>query len=78
MLSSKPLYYWDSSVVIAWVMDEQRPNGEMNGVIEIAEKIHSNQAILITSDYLNVELLPASLTPEAHEKLDKFFQIVHL
>lgn len=55
-------------------MNEARPNGEMNGVIEVAEKIQSNQAILITSDYLDVELLPASLTPAAQETLERFFR----
>ena len=74
MPSNRPIYYWDTSIFVAWLQNENRPNSEMSGVAETAEKIHANQAILITSDQLRVELLPATFTPAAREKFDRFFQ----
>ena len=34
----KPHYYWDSNIFIAWLQDEKRKPGEMEGVFELATK----------------------------------------
>lgn len=46
----------------------------MDGVIEIAEKINRNEAILITSHMLDVELLPCNLPSNAISLIDRFFK----
>ena len=56
MARNKPIFYWDTNIFIAWVKNEDRPTGEMDGVLEIAEKIHRNEAILITSSLLMTAL----------------------
>ena len=32
MRGSDPLYYWDTCLFLAWIKDEERPTGEMDGV----------------------------------------------
>lgn len=46
----------------------------MDGVIEIAEKINRNEAILITSHVLDVELLPCNLPANAISLIERFFK----
>ena len=43
----KQVVYWDSSIYIAYFMDEKRPNGEMDGVYECVDRIRNGQAIVI-------------------------------
>jgi predicted nucleic acid-binding protein len=74
MVNNKIVYYWDTSIFIAWLRNEDRPNREMDGVYSIAEKIQKNQAILITSQMLTVELLPSTLTSEAVTLIERFFK----
>ncbi len=74
MRDNKPVYYWDTCIFIAWIKNEQLPNAEMNGVFEIADKIQSNRAILITSQLLTVELLPCKMPPHAMDLIERFFK----
>jgi len=74
MPKNKPIYCWDTSIFTAWIKNEQRPSGEMEGVAEIAEKVQGNKAILIASQMLNVELLECKLPTGAMEKIQRFFK----
>ncbi len=74
MPNDKSVYYWDSSVLLAWIKDEKRPPGEIGGVCEIAEKIHGNEAILITSVVTQTEWLQCTLPQTAQDALDRFFK----
>ncbi len=71
---NKPIYCWDTSIFIAWLKNEQRPNGEMDGVFEAAEMIQSNKAILIASAILTTELVPCRLPPSSLEIIDRLFK----
>jgi hypothetical protein len=33
-----PLYYWDTCLFLAWLKDEERKSGEMDGVRDIIQK----------------------------------------
>lgn len=46
---TKPKYYLDSSVLIAWLTDEKRPEGEMEGVYDCFERIENGKAIGVIS-----------------------------
>jgi hypothetical protein len=32
------IYYWDTCLFLAWIKDEERKSGEMDGVREIIER----------------------------------------
>lgn len=74
MPARKPLYYWDSCIFIAWLKDEKRPPREMEGVTEAAEKIHTNQATLMTSVFTRTEVLECTLSEEAKAKFADLFK----
>ena len=38
MPGNTPIYYWDSCLFLAWLKDEERKLGEMDGVREIIER----------------------------------------
>ena len=68
-----PVYYWDTCIWISWLLNESRSNNEMDGVIEVIEKIEKKQVIVITSDLIAVELLPCKFPQEAMNQFDKIF-----
>lgn len=35
MAGDSPLYYWDTCLFLAWIKDEERPTGEMDGVAKL-------------------------------------------
>lgn len=74
MPSDKPIFCWDAVVIIAWLKDEKRANGDMAGVYEVAERVNRNEAILLTSQYVLTEILPGKCPPGAMEKLEQFFK----
>ena len=49
MAGNSPLYYWDSCLFIAWLKDEQRKTGEMDGVRDVIERAKRREAKLMTS-----------------------------
>jgi predicted nucleic acid-binding protein len=74
MRSGKPILYWDTSVLLAWIKNESRPNREMDGVNDIAEAIHKNHYILLTSVMTDTEVLESTLTDEAKAKFQGLFK----
>ena len=54
MPTGKPIIYWDSCVFLAWIKDENRPNDEMDGVYDVAQKIQNDQCVLLTSSITSV------------------------
>ncbi|MBN9532856.1 MAG: PIN domain-containing protein [Alphaproteobacteria bacterium] len=59
--SSTPLYYWDTCLFLAWIGDEQRPSGEMDGVREVIEHCKKRNAIILTSVVTTTEVLASKL-----------------
>ncbi len=49
MAGTEPIYYWDSCLFLAWIKDEERPSGEMDGVREVIERVKRRDAKIITS-----------------------------
>jgi len=74
MPSGKPIIYWDTCVLLAWIKDEARPNNEMDGVNDYAEKIHRNHITLITSVLTDAEILESTLDDSAKQRLEDFFK----
>jgi predicted nucleic acid-binding protein len=67
MAGASPLYYWDTCLFLAWLNDEQRKTGEMDGVREIVARHKRREVRLCTSVITSVEVLeskiPAGLAP---------------
>jgi len=61
MPGNDTLYYWDSCLFLAWLKDEQRPTGEMDGVREIIERHRRRDCRIITSVLTSVEVLSARI-----------------
>ena len=74
MASGKPLIYWDTSVLLAWIKNESRPNREMDGVDDVADDIQKNHFILLTSVITDTEVLQSTLSDEAKTKLRDYFK----
>ena len=56
-----PLYYWDACLFLAWLKDEERKIGEMDGVRDIIQRIRRRDAKVITSVLTTVEVLAAKV-----------------
>ena len=61
MPGSRPLYYWDACLFLAWIKDEERPIGEMDGVREIIDLSKKRDAVIMTSVLTSVEVLAAKI-----------------
>jgi predicted nucleic acid-binding protein len=56
-----PLHYWDTCLFLAWINDEQRKSGEMDGVREVIERHKRREVRLMTSVLTFVEALESKL-----------------
>lgn len=72
--AGKPIIYWDTCVFLALIKDENRPNNEMDGVYDIANKIYKDHIILLTSDITEGEILDSMMSDEAKQKLKDVFK----
>ena len=61
MAGAEPTYYWDSCVFLAWIQDEVRPSGEMDGVREVIERSKRRECRIVTSVLTSVEVLDSRL-----------------
>lgn len=61
MAGNSPIYYWDSCVFLAWLRNEQRRDGEMEGVKSYVRKLQSRQVRLITSAIAYTEVVATKL-----------------
>ncbi|MEP9348301.1 PIN domain-containing protein [Xanthobacter sp. KR7-225] len=68
MAGAEPIYYWDTCLFLAWIKDEQRKTGEMDGVREVIERFKRREVKLITSTLTTVEVLQSRL-PVGMERL---------
>ncbi|MDV2503610.1 MAG: PIN domain-containing protein [bacterium] len=74
MSGDKPLIYWDTSIFLAWLQDEQRKPGEMDGVREYVGEVNSGNIILVTSHITKTEILESMMAPEAQESLSRLLK----
>jgi predicted nucleic acid-binding protein len=57
MAGADPVYYWDTCLFLAWIKDEERRTGEMDGVREIIERSRHRECKIVTSVLTQVEVL---------------------
>ena len=68
MRLGKPVFYWDSCLFIAWLADEKRKTGEMEGLAEVVLMVDAREAYILTSVITRGEVLDSSLSKDAQEK----------
>lgn len=73
-MAGKSIFYWDTCIFLAWFKDENRPNGEIEGVNAIAEMVHRNHAILVTSTIIEPEILKSTLNEQALQRFENLFK----
>lgn len=66
----KQIVYWDTCIFLAWLNNEIRPAGEMEGIQKVADLILKNDAILVTSTLTRAEILESKVSKGAIDKYD--------
>lgn len=61
MIGASPLYYWDTCLFLAWLNDEKRKPGEMDGVREVISRHKRREVRLVTSVLTRIEVLQARI-----------------
>ena len=61
MAGNSPLYYWDTCLFLAWLKDEQRKTGEMDGVREVIERAKRREVRLMTAVLTLTEALSSTI-----------------
>jgi predicted nucleic acid-binding protein len=61
MAGNEPVYYWDTCLFLAWIKDEERKSGEMDGVREVIDRSKRRDAKIVTSVLTSVEVLQCKL-----------------
>ena len=61
MAGAETKYYWDTCIFLAWIKDEQRPSGEIDGVREVVARAKRREVIIMTSVLTLTEALQSKL-----------------
>lgn len=61
MAGDSPIYYWDTCLFLAWLNDEDRKSGEMDGVREVIARHRRREVKIITSTLTQVEVLQSKI-----------------
>lgn len=64
------IVYWDTCIFLAWMNDERRPAGDMEGVSKVAELVERGEVVLITSTLTRAEILLSKTSAESMKKYD--------
>ena len=73
MPKRRDLIYLDTSVLLAWIKNENRPNNELDGVAYCMERIESGEIKALTSVNTLVEICEGEIPPEKKAILDRTF-----
>jgi predicted nucleic acid-binding protein len=79
MAGNSFLYYWDTCLFLAWLNDEDRKSGEMDGVREVIDRHKRRDVRIATSVITQVEALqskiPAGVGPLFAEFLKRLIRV---
>lgn len=64
---------WDSSVFIAWIMDEDRMPQERAGLAAAVDDIENRRAVMLASALVHAEVFAGNLTPDQRDRFDALF-----
>jgi predicted nucleic acid-binding protein len=61
MAGASLVYYWDACLFLAWLNDEDRKSGEMDGIREIVARHKRREVKLVTSTLTQIEVLQSKI-----------------
>src|SRR6266568_1892300 len=73
-MPGKRKYYWDSCSFIAWLTNEKRAPGDIEGLEDVVKQVEHGKADLFTSEITKSEVLEGRMTPEQRDRFNKLFQ----
>ncbi len=68
------IVYWDTCIFFAWMKNEKRQPGHMEGLRRIADLVERAQLVLITSTITRAEIYQSKTSPEAMKKYDNLLR----
>lgn len=75
---TKPLYYWDTCIFLAWIQEEGPPRrkpGDMEGIDEVIKRMNSGEIRVFTSVLTHSEILDCKfLNQRAKDRYLQIFQ----
>jgi predicted nucleic acid-binding protein len=74
MSGERPAVYWDACPFIAWIMDEKRAPGEMDGVQACLDDVKAGRLLIVTSTITKVELL--SCKAQSDQQSQRFDELL--
>lgn len=74
MKKSLPKFYWDANLFLAWITNEKRKKGEMEGLAEVTAMVTGREALIITSVMTRVEVLESTLSTNQANMFDNLFK----
>ncbi|GAG85132.1 unnamed protein product, partial [marine sediment metagenome] len=70
----KRRYYWDTSIFIAWIKDEERSNPQdMRGLADVVYEIQEGNVQLVTSVITTTEVFTGDLDKRQKKRFDSLF-----
>ena len=69
-----PVIYWDTCVFLAWIKNEKRTSGEMEGLEDALKLVMQEKATLVTSVLTMAEILKSKTPAAGMAKLEKLFR----
>jgi hypothetical protein len=70
----RPVIYWDTCILLAWIKDETRQDDQMQGLIQVAQGVTRNKIDLITSVISRVEIFESTLTEGQKQRYVDLFK----
>lgn len=74
MAGARPVVYWDTCIILAWVQNENRPAGDLEGIRYYVNQIDNNEIVMISSAIHRTEILDSKITDDAKDKLEQLFK----
>lgn len=74
MQSKPPVIYWDTCVFLAWIKNEKRPHGEMDGLASVLNEVEKGNLHLLTSVTTRAEILFKRSGENAAAKFNDLFK----
>ena len=84
-MKNLPEYYWDTSIFLmvlngetdhGFTVDGETISGQevLDGAKDILKQVEAEEAVIISSQVMVVEVLPSKVTPQAYEKFEAWLQ----
>jgi predicted nucleic acid-binding protein len=75
MKKKLPSYYWDSSIFLM-ILKEETCHGEgvLEAAVEILRSVEKQEAAIVTSSIVLIEVLPSKSPPDVYERFEAWMQ----